>query len=157
MNEVMDVSGKIYDESDIVLQGILTEEMLKNSNIPLEQTKKHGKIKLSYATYNLYEVPSPYNKIVVYYGIYNYVMPTYYFTKNEIRQYGLEEVKENEFPTIECSWREGIDHKGNDINYTLTDYYYNRKNEPKYRIRFTVEPDFNPREWEWERSRKKSG
>jgi len=40
MNEVMDVSGRIYDESDIVLQGILTEEMLKNLNIPLEQTKK---------------------------------------------------------------------------------------------------------------------
>jgi len=147
---------------DLELKGIFTEKMIKIFNIPFENVIKHGIIRLSNSNVDLYEVPPPYDKVTIFYQFWNEltlhsIVPKYYFTVNEIKKYQLMPVEENEIPIIICNWnisefRNGkIVKESNEILFK-----YDRKNEEKYRLRFLMNPQFNPLQWEYEQSRKES-
>jgi len=149
-HEVMTM--KVYNHENMKLTGVMTEDMIKELGIPMEQTKMHGVVKLPKETFNLYEVPAPYNEMEVFYGntmeLLRFV-PSYYFSSVAIRKFELTPIGEDEIGSIVCSW------KTEEIPIGEFNRVYNRKNEEKYRLRFLMDPKFDPREWEAEKRRKK--
>jgi len=125
--------------------------MIKNLNIPMDKTKKHGVIRLPRDTINLYEVPAPYDKIEVFYGSYwdvIEIIPNYYFTSSAIEDFNLTPIEKDEEKNFVCRWV----WSGTQCEAKYS-YLYNRKNEEKYRLRFLTDPTFDPHEWELQRNR----
>jgi hypothetical protein len=147
--------NNVYNEKNMHLKGIMTKEMMESLGISIEKTTKHGVIKLSYGTCDLYEVPAPYDEIDVFYGSLandNDLIPHYFFSKSQIKEYELAPIGENEFPTLVCFWYVARDENRKFKSLGTTKHVYNRKNEEKYRLRFLTDPTFDPRDWEMNRS-----
>ena len=139
--------NNIYFENNMHLKGVMTKEMVKSLGISMENTTKHGIVKLPYGTYDLYEVPAPYNELDVFYGLLttdNNLIPPYFFSKAQIEKYELEPISENELPTLVCFWYVSRDENRKYISVGTTQHIFNRKNEEKYRLRFLTDPEFNP-------------
>lgn len=77
---------KEYTHKSMKLTGIMIEDMIKELEIPLENTTLHGVVKIADQTFTLYKVPAPYDQIDVFYGSYwdvNDIIPNYYFTRQK--------------------------------------------------------------------------
>jgi len=153
------MTQQVYTHKDIQLKGIMTKEMIETLGIPIKKTKKHGVFESPYNTCELYEVPAPYNEIDIFYGVFDFdseLVPEYYFRPSEIKKYNLTPVGEDEIPNFVCYWNLYKEEGKSFEVIGRINKIYNRKNEEKYRLRFLMDPDFDPRRWESEYSRKES-
>jgi len=149
------VTEQIYNDRNMKLKGIFTKELIEKFNIPIEQTKKHGIVKLHRATYELFEVPPPYDESVVFYGRFefqNELVPGHYFKETELEEYKLTPIGEHEVPNVICFWYLTRDGEKKLTFESIIHYIYDRKNEEKYRLRLLTNPSFNPRDWEMKRT-----
>jgi len=145
------ITNNVYNERNMHLKGIMTKDMMESLGILMENTTKHGIVELPYGTFDLYEVPAPYDELDVFYGLLTIdqnVIPHYFFSKAQIEEYELEPIRENELPTFVCFWYVTRDENRKFISVGTTKHVYNRKHEEKYRLRFLTDPDFNPHKWE---------
>jgi len=146
---------------NIKLKGIFTKEMFELLHIPFKEAKKHGEIYLIHNSFALYEVPKPYNDIMVFYTWFmddsfgnDTFFPKYYFSQAHIEKYGLTPVNKDETSSIQCNWILSVDEDEKFVNRSEISFLYNRKNEEKYRLRFLTNPNFNPYIWEKSNNKK---
>jgi len=133
------------------LPGIFNEEIAEKLGINLEHAKKHSVMTLStYSKIDLYKTPPPYSEILVIYrnlDPFSEIAPNGCFSEEEIERYDLTPVGENELPSvISCEWVAGLDFHRRPFKTFYINFFYNRKNDSKYRLRFLMNPHFNPRD-----------
>jgi len=151
--EVKVLNEKLYIFSgmeDLELKGLLTKEMIDQLGIPFEETIVHGTIETPNSKELLYNVPKPFDQISVLFTSFSVKKPypNYYFGDSFIETYNLTPIGKNELPFILYEWMGNMSFWENkhQINF-----FYERKYEPRYRLRFLMEPDFDP--YFWERSK----
>jgi len=135
-------------KNTFILEGVFTEKIIKKMGVSFDETIIIGYIQTSYKNFPLYKINESYSHIKVLYDfeqICFYLSPKDCFTKREISYYDLTPIVENEPPGFIYHWNSYSDM--DEVNNETT-FYYNRKNEEKYRLRFLTDPEFDARKWE---------
>jgi len=141
---------KYVDVENLQLKGIFSESIVRHFTIPFEQTKIIAYVEAEYYNIPLYEVPFPYSEIPVCFSK-KVQLPNYYFRDDLLRKYDLKPIEKEELPVfIHLKPSNARRRDGHNIWY-----YYDRKHEPKYRIQYALDPQFNPIKWEKKRKNKK--
>ena len=132
---------------DLEVKGLLTKEMIDKLGIPFEQTTAHSTIETPETKELLYRVPKPFDQISVLFTSFSVIKPypNYYFSDSFIETYNLTPIAKDELPSILYEWM------GNMSFWTgkhQINFFYERKHEPRYRLRFLMDPNFDACFWE---------
>lgn len=144
------VDKKLYifnGMEDLELTGLLTKEMIDQLGIPFEETIVHGTIETPNSKEILYSVPKPFDQISVLFTSFSVKKPypNYYFSDSFIETYNLTPIGKNELPSILYEWMGNMSIWKD--KYQIN-FFYERKHEPRYRLRFLMDPDFDACFWE---------